>query len=132
MIWPPIMDDQKSKSKKQSATNDDPPPDDEDVVFFIDRCLGRGLWIALRAAGIKAEHKDDHFAQNTDDDVWMPEVGKRGWVVLTRDTRIRFHANEREAVLKSSLRMFSLQTKRGKDGRRGITGKEMTEIILAN
>ena len=126
------MDDQKSKSKKPSGTKEELPHDDNDVTFFVDRCFGRGFWKALRAAGFKAEHKDDHFAQNTDDEIWMQEVGHRGWVVFTRDTRMRFHPNERAAVINSSLRMFTLQTKRGESGRRGINGKEMTEIFLEN
>lgn len=102
----------------------------EPLVFFVDRCLGRGLWSRLRAEGIRAEHKDDHFPQDAKDEEWMSVVGERGWVVLTRDTRIRFHPSEREAIFRSGLRFFSLQTKRGAGGKRGISGKEMAELIL--
>jgi hypothetical protein len=124
------MDDEPSKSKKRSDTSKGLPH--EDLTFFVDRCLGRRLCQALRAAGFNAEHKDDHFEDSTEDAVWMLEVGERRWVVLTRDTRIRFRPHERETIIKANLRFFSLQTKRGKDGRRGITGEEMAEIILAN
>ena len=62
----------------------------------------------------------------------MPEVGERGWVVLTRDTRIRFHPNEQRALLASNLRLFSVQTKRGPGGRRGVTGEEMANLIIGH
>lgn len=130
MTWPLIMDEQKSKSKKLSDTKPEKQPDS--ITFFVDRCLGRELWRALRAAGFDAQHKDDHFAQNTDDSDWLPLVGSWGWVVLTRDTRIRLHPFEKEAVIAASVRLFSLQTKRGEGGRRGLNGKEMRDLFLAN
>src|SRR5947209_19499105 len=121
--WPKIMDAPDARSKKPSTTKEEGPLDG--VVFFIDRCLGKAICERLRAAGLTVEHKDDYFPQNTEDEVWMPEVGERGWVVLTRDTRIRFHPNEQRALLASNLRLFSVQTKRGPGGRRGVTGEEM-------
>jgi hypothetical protein len=30
--------------------------------------------------------------------VWLEEVGKRGWIALTHDRRIRYKPNERDAV----------------------------------
>ncbi|WP_437796354.1 hypothetical protein [Sorangium sp. So ce693] len=55
----------------------------EPFTYFVDRSLGRGLVVeALRAA--KLAH-DDHFAQNTPDAEWLVEIGRRGWVVLTKD-----------------------------------------------
>ena len=124
------MHDQSPKSKKRSDTSKDQPHDA--LIFFVDRCLGRGVWQTLRDAGFNAEHKDDHFAQDAQDSVWLTEVGKRDWIVLTRDTRIRLHPHEREAIMRANVRFFSLQTKRGEGGRRGINGREMAELILAS
>ena len=57
-----------------------------EITFFIDRCLGK-KYIAqvLIDSGIAVEIHDDHFSQNVEDVDWLPEVGKRGWVVLTKD-----------------------------------------------
>jgi predicted nuclease of predicted toxin-antitoxin system len=108
------MDAPEEKSKKPSATNPDAPH--ENLVFFVDRCLGRALWRDLRALGVNAEHKDDHFAADTEDEAWMPRVGENGWIVLTRDTRIRMHPNEQSMIFKANLKVFSLQTRRGING----------------
>jgi PIN like domain len=45
---------------------------------------------ALRVAGAQIEVHDDHFPQDAPDELWLPEVGRRGWAVLTKDDRIRY------------------------------------------
>ena len=70
-----------------------------DLTFFVDRNLGRGVVELLRRAGIRAEAHDDHFPQNTLDTVWIPQVVKRGWIVLTNDKRIGSDTLEIEALM---------------------------------
>src|SRR3990172_10338167 len=87
------MDGPKKKSKKPSATNSSKPLDD--VVFFVDRSLGRkAVPEALRAAGARVEVHDDHPPQNAKDEDWLAYIGKRNWVALTQDARIRHHELE--------------------------------------
>ena len=45
----------------------------------------------------------DHFAPDTPDEVWLAEVGKRGWIALTHDSRIRYKPNERDAVMRHGV-----------------------------
>jgi hypothetical protein len=86
------------KSKKQSALNLPSLP--EPLVFFVDRSLGRHIIPnALRDAGALVELHDDHFSQDAKDQVWLAEVGKRGWVVLTKDKRLRYRALETNALM---------------------------------
>ncbi|MBW3671369.1 MAG: hypothetical protein KY432_06820, partial [Acidobacteria bacterium] len=40
-----------------------------------------------------------HFPPACPDPVWLEEVGKRGWIALTHDQRIRYKQNERAAVI---------------------------------
>ncbi|MBI5432705.1 MAG: hypothetical protein HZA52_07740 [Planctomycetes bacterium] len=61
---------------------------------------------ALRAAGATVEIHDDHFASDTADEEWIREVGARGWIVLTRDERIRYRPLERRAVVEARVRLF--------------------------
>ncbi|MBD2771119.1 hypothetical protein [Iningainema tapete] len=81
----------------------------ESTVFFVDRCLGtKRIVEALRNAGITVEVHDDHFPKDAEDVNWLPEVGKKGWVVLTKDARIGKHASERIAVTSAKIKMFVL------------------------
>ena len=68
------------------------------MIFFTDRDLGEIFPRVLRDAGLTVERHDDHFDQNTTDDVWLREVGGRGWIAISRNFRIRYQPNERDAV----------------------------------
>lgn len=93
------------------------------LVFFIDRSLGRRYVAqALRDAGAKVEIHDDHFPQTTSDVDWLTEVGKRGWVVLSKDERIRRNRIERGALVAARVRAFALT-------QQDITGPEMAELF---
>lgn len=61
---------------------------------------------ALRAVGASVEVHDDHFKQNEADEVWLPEVGRRNWAVITSDDRIRYRVAEREAALSAGVALF--------------------------
>jgi hypothetical protein len=80
------------------------------VTFFADRNLGRLLPIALSLLGIDIEIHDAHFTETTPDDVWLPDVARRGWVVLTEDPRIKSRANELQAITDHSAACFVLTT----------------------
>lgn len=88
-----------------------------DPVFFLDRNFGRKtVAAALRKAGFRIEVQDDHFAQDTTDEVWLKEVGKRGWFVITLDERIRYRKLEQEAVRRHRVGMFLLVRWKGSTG----------------
>jgi PIN like domain len=81
----------------------------EPLVFFIDRSLGRRIVAqALREVGETVEIHDDHFAPDAKDEVWLVEVGRRGWIVLTKDDRIRYRVTERTALASARVRAFVL------------------------
>lgn len=53
-------------------------------VFFIDRDLGRHILPgALERAGFVVERHDLHFEPDTPDEVWIPQVAQRGWVIVS-------------------------------------------------
>ena len=83
-------------------------PSSQTVTFFIDRCLGKKLAKVLRAQGLIVEIHDDHFAKDAQDVDWLPGVGQRGWVVLTKDERIAKRSLERIAVASAGIKMFVL------------------------
>ena len=96
------MASKRSRLKRRSATSSPPEP-----VFFVDRNLGRHVFPdRLREAEVRVEIHDDYFAQDEQDPVWIAEVGRRGWIVLTADQRLRRVSLETEAIMSAGVRAF--------------------------
>jgi hypothetical protein len=92
--------------------------------FFVDRSLGRvEVADALRSAGAVAHVHDDHFDVATPDEVWIAEVGRKGWLVLTKDKNLRRRPIEIEAIRAAGAKVFAL----GSGNRRG---SEMAAIFV--
>ena len=90
------------------------------LTFFLDYQIGRYMVAdALRKAGATVEVHIEHFSQSAPDVDWIPVVGKRGWVLITRDANIRRNPLERAAYIDARLRGFV------------VTGKEMGGAQLA-
>lgn len=96
----------------------------DQTTFFIDRALGRkAVADALRKAGAKIEVHDDHFPARALDVEWLPIVGERGWVILTKDDAIGRRLLEQMAVADSGARVFVLASG-------NLTGLEMADIFV--
>ena len=94
------------------------------TTFFIDRCLGtRAIVGALREINISVEIHDDHFMQCALDVDWLPEVGRRGWIILTKDANIGKNQTERMAVSSANIRMFILVSQ-------SLSGSDMADIFV--
>lgn len=75
----------------------------------MDRALGSGTVAgALREAACTVEVHDRHFHQAAKDADWLREVGRRGWVVLTKDRHIRTRRNELVTLLSAGVGAFVL------------------------
>ena len=94
----------------------------ERPTLFVDRSLGKGVARRLREAGAVVEMHDDHFPQTTPDTEWIPEVARRGWVVLTKDKNIRRRQDERTALLLAKSRVFTLSSG-------NMSGAKMAELF---
>lgn len=78
-------------------------------TLFIDRdAWSHVLDAELRAAGIPSVAHRDMFKPDTPDAEWITEVGRQGWVVITRDQNIRRRPNELRAVRAAGLHLFAL------------------------
>jgi predicted nuclease of predicted toxin-antitoxin system len=81
------------------------PP--ERLVLFLDESLDSdSISRALTEAGATVERLTAHLPKGTDDEVWLSLAGKNGWVVLTRDKRIRYRRLERLALQAANVRAF--------------------------
>jgi hypothetical protein len=112
-----------SKSKRRSGANSTSKKPHE-LTFFVDKCLGtRVVPNALRARGVDVEVKTDHFAPDTKDTDWLLEVGKRGWVILSKDKHLRHNYLEIVSLLESGTASFLLTSG-------NFTGEEMANAFV--
>jgi hypothetical protein len=96
----------------------------ESLRFFLDYQIGRFVVAdALRAAGARVEVHIEQFEQNAPDTEWIPEVGRREWVLITKDQNIRRNPLERAAYEAAKLRGFVVT---GKD----MSGPELADLLV--
>ena len=77
------------------------------MIFFTDRDLGALFPRILSEAGIAVERHDAHFTDNhTSDDTWLQMVGGKRWFAISKDKRIRYRQNERDAVMEAGVGLF--------------------------
>jgi PIN like domain len=82
------------------------------TTVFIDRSIPRSVGVALQAVRSDVALLDEHFPRATPDEVWLAEVGRRGWLVILRDKNIRTRPGERRAILDNRVGGFCLTQKR--------------------
>lgn len=73
-------------------------------------------------AGYQVQRHDDLFPQKTADPTWLAEVGRRGWLALSRNKAIRYVSIERDAVMLSGVAFFIVLAK-------GLTGHQVAEML---
>ena len=96
----------------------------EEPTLFLDRCLGRNHFASLlRLAGMKVEVHDNYLPQNAPDDDWIALVGRKGWVAITKDKRIRHREAELKSVKDHKARIIVLRM-------RIATIEEMANILI--
>lgn len=94
------------------------------LEFFLDRSLGgRVVAEALRQAGQTVHVHDEHFPQDAKDVEWLTVAGRRGWIVLTKDERIRYRAIEQRALMQSRVGAFIVTA-------RGLSGSDTATICV--
>ncbi len=91
--------------KKKSTTRSDTSLESLDLyTFFLDRAAeSKDLQSALQAKGAHVEVHRDYYKQDEDDQVWLPEVATKGWVIISQN---QFNELEREAIRNAGGRAF--------------------------
>ncbi|PHQ35186.1 PIN-like domain-containing protein [Rhodopirellula bahusiensis] len=74
--------------------------------FFVDRNMGKHIAQAIIDAGYDAIHHDDKFGPTTPDTEWLKEVGKNGWLVISRDEKIGKNPSELIALIDAQVHAF--------------------------
>ena len=91
--------------KKKSTTRSDTSLESLDLyTFFLDRASeSKSLRTALQAIGARVEIHRDHYEEDEDDQIWLPDVALKGWVIISQD---QFNELERQAIRNAGGRAF--------------------------
>ena len=88
------------------------PSSDEQLEVYVDRSLGSTIVpAALRALGVVAHTELEVFgsiAEGVTDTQWLEVAGRSGWIVFTKDGRIRYRKDELSALVEHRVRAFVL------------------------
>ena len=84
-------------------------------TLFIDRNSGgRKFKDLITAAGITVVLHDEHFTDpKTADDVWVEEISRLGWIMVTGDGKTRMSPLFLAALERSAARVFFLSALNG-------------------
>lgn len=98
------MGSRKKTSSGRSSSSSKLP---DDPVYLADHCLGGKLIVdRMSVVGETVHRLVDILPEDAPDTAVIDEVARRGWVLLTRDKRIRRRPIERNAVLNSRIAVF--------------------------
>ena len=123
--WLKNMAGKRRKSKKQSGANSrSTRPHDEKYEFFVDECVSpKHVPNMLREAGHKVQVQGpDTFGTGRPDADWLPLVGERKWVLVTKDKNIRKRRIEQQALKQAGVRAFVLTG-------HTLTGEEQVQVL---
>jgi len=99
------------------------PPDA--LVYYLDANLdGPELVNRLRSGGMRCEPHRDHFAPDARDEVWIPSIASRGWVIVTRDFAIKRRPNERAAWTSANATVVMIRGEK-------LSAEDMSKLLLA-
>lgn len=109
----------RSRLKRRSGTSAQP-----ELPFFLDRAIDSDrIYEALIGVGVAVFRHREYFADNARDPEWLPIVGQRGWVVLTKDEGMQHSEIEKTAIRNANVRVFILV-------RGDLSGQEMASIFV--
>lgn len=81
-------------------------------MIFVDRSVPKGVAEALKQVRDDVCWLEDVFEEGwIKDREWIPEIGARGWLVVSKDKKIRTRQEERRAVRENNVGCFILNYK---------------------
>lgn len=90
----------------ESADITSKPPE---PTFFLDRTIDNPIVLnGLRGIGCSVIPHHELFRHDEDDSVWIEEVSKKGYIIITNDKKIRSRALEIKSVIIHKARMLCL------------------------
>ena len=88
------------------------PSSDEPLEIYVDRSLGQVIVPeALRQLGLTVHTEVSvfgHVPEGVPDAVWLDRAGREGWIVFTKDARIRYRVAEISVIAEEGVKAFVL------------------------
>ena len=112
------MGGRQKRSKKQSDGKLSARQRQRDAsVYYLDENFSdcRPIHDVLDSAGLHYERHlahfpRDKFPEGVDDEIWLPFVGERCWIILTKDKAQRYTPLELDQIKKHAIRQFSFSS----------------------
>ena len=76
--------------------------------FFLDQNLGRPLAKGMSEFGEDVVHLTEYYDQDALDPDWLKDIGAKGWILVTRDERVRWNPAEIQAIREHKVGAFFL------------------------
>ena len=96
-------------------------------MIFVDRSIPRGVAEELRGlCDDTVIFLDERFPPDTPDREWLAVAGQEGWLVISRDKRIRRRPGEREAIRANGVGCFIL------GWRKNLTREEYVDVLATS
>lgn len=97
--------------------------DDLPVLVLDEGISSPLLQEAIRNEGVPCELLIDHFPRGTPDARWLPQIGQRGWILLSKDLAIQKNTIEYHALLNAGIGAFFIRS-------REIPGHEIIACVV--
>ena len=97
-------------------------------TYYLDENLhGERFASVLRGAALNIELCKDHGFSGVDDTLWIPDIARRGWIIVTGDIKTRHKVWERRVIITSKARMLHLR--RGKNGTHQVLAQNFVNTL---
>lgn len=110
--------------RKRQPGSPNPP------ALFVDRSLGKntvpnGLLAAGYEVHTMASVYGEDVAQRLQDPPWIKDAARNGWIILSKDRKLRYRPVEQKAVVAAKAKVFVL-------AERNLRGEVMLDRFLRN
>jgi len=95
-----------------SAQDERPEADPHNYTYLLDESIsGKTLIAAMRGAGYDVKVLREEFGSGTPDRLWLPVAIERQWILIGKDDRWRYRAEEKAILIRANARAFIFVSK---------------------
>lgn len=81
------------------------------VIVLDENICFPELQKVISDAGVSCKLLTDHFPRGTQDNQWLPYIGERGWILLSKDLAIGINSLEYLALTNAGIGAFFIRSR---------------------